>query len=32
VWQEILTLAMGWGIAALIITFWYWLLKSIGTF
>ncbi len=31
-WEEIVRLVIAWGIIALIIAFWYWLLSNIGTF
>ena len=30
--EEILRLAVGFGLAGLLIVFWYWLMDSIGTF
>jgi hypothetical protein len=30
--EEILRLALAWGICALVVWFWYWLMKSLGTF
>lgn len=30
--QEILSLGFAWGVCALVVAFWYWLMKNIGTF
>jgi hypothetical protein len=31
-WQEIVRLGIGWGAAAGLIGFWYWIMRGIGTF
>lgn len=31
-WQDILRLAIGWGGAAGLCVFWYWIMDKIGTF
>jgi hypothetical protein len=31
-WQEIARIGIGWGAAAGLVGFWYWIMGSIGTF
>jgi hypothetical protein len=31
-WQDVLRIALGWGAAAGLVAFYYWLMGSIGTF
>jgi hypothetical protein len=31
-WQEIVQIALGWGAAAGLVAFWYWVMRGIGTF
>jgi hypothetical protein len=31
-WQEIVRLAFAWGLMVLVIGFWYWIMRNIGTF
>lgn len=31
-WQEIVRLAFAWGVMVLVIAFWYWIMRNIGTF
>jgi hypothetical protein len=31
-WQEIVRIGLGWGAAAGLIGFWYWVMRGIGTF
>ena len=30
-WQEIVRLGFAWGVMGLVIWFWYWIMKNIGT-
>jgi hypothetical protein len=30
--HEILRLALAWGVCGLVVVFWYWVMKSLGTF
>jgi hypothetical protein len=31
-WQEVVQIGLGWGAAAALVGFWYWVMRGIGTF
>ena len=31
-WQEVVQIGFGWGAAMALVGFWYWVMRSIGTF
>lgn len=31
-WQEVVRIGLGWGMAAGLVGFWYWVMRGIGTF